>query len=78
MHTRTFGSQHPSSAQCVCLAGSYSAYALVKEDWAVPAPKNLSLETEAGAVPLVSLTAYQVGSAQTLRVTGGTQQGHHD
>ena len=47
----------------MCLAGSYSEYALVKEDWAVPAPKNLSLETQAGAVPLVSLTAYQVSSA---------------
>lgn len=39
--------------------GSYAEYAWVKEEWLAPAPKSLSLETEAGAVPLVFLTAYQ-------------------
>ena len=32
------------------LAGSYAELALVKEQWAAPAPKNLSLETEAGEI----------------------------
>jgi NADPH:quinone reductase-like Zn-dependent oxidoreductase len=39
--------------------GSYAELAYTNEDWAAPAPKTLSLETEAGAFPLVSLTAYQ-------------------
>lgn len=29
-------------------AGSYAELAYVTEDWAAPAPKNLSLETQAG------------------------------
>ena len=41
-------------------AGSFAEYAWVKEEWAAPAPKSLSLEREAGGVPLVFLTAYQV------------------
>jgi NADPH:quinone reductase-like Zn-dependent oxidoreductase len=39
--------------------GSYAEFALAQEDWIALAPKTLSLEKEAGAVPLVALTAYQ-------------------
>lgn len=34
----------------------------VPEEWLAHAPTNLSLEEEAGAIPLISLTAFQVST----------------
>jgi hypothetical protein len=40
--------------------GSYAQYASVPEDWLARVPATLPLE-QAGGVPLVALTAWQVG-----------------
>ena len=39
--------------------GSWAEYTVLPENTLVRLPKNLSLDTEAGALPLVSLTAFQ-------------------
>ena len=44
-------------------AGTYADYVVCKEEWLAFAPASLKLDTAAGAVPLVALTAFQVGHA---------------
>jgi NADPH:quinone reductase-like Zn-dependent oxidoreductase len=49
--------------------GSYADYCLVKEEWLAHAPQSLKLDTAAGAVPLASLTAFQVRPLMGLETT---------
>lgn len=46
-------------------AGAYADYVICREEWLALAPPNLKLDTAAGAVPLVALTAFQVGVAHS-------------